>query len=68
MIFSGIINGVVHYNNNQDKYESSTTDLNNINFENNFDASIVSTGIEENYVNSDYKYSDINNQWQNLTL
>lgn len=67
-LFFGIIDSIVHYNSNQHEYESYATDLNDGNYENNFNTVIASTSIKEDHINSGYIYSDINNEWQNPTL
>lgn len=65
---SSIINSIVHRNSNQHKRKAYTTDLNDGNFENDLDAAIAGTGIEENHINSSYIYSNIDNQRKNSTL
>ncbi len=65
---SEIIDNIVHYNTDQHECQSYATDLNNSNFENNLNATIVSTGIEKVYINSSCIYNYINDQWQNPTL
>ncbi len=65
---SGIIDNIVHCNADQNEREGYATDLNDSNFENDLNATIVSTGIEGDHINSGYVYSDIDDQWQNTTL
>ena len=51
-ILSDIMDSMVYCNSNQHKREGYATDLCDGNFENNFDAAIVSTGIKRNHINS----------------
>ena len=67
-ILSGIIDSIVHYNANQHQCKNYITDLNNGNFENNFDAIIIGTSIKRDYINSSCIYSDFDDQRQNPTL
>ncbi len=64
----GIMDNIVHYNINQHECEGYATDLNDGNCENDFDAAIAGTGIEEDRINSGCVYSDIDDQRQNFTL
>lgn len=57
----------LYCNANQHKRLRYVTDFNDHNFENDFNATIADTSIEGNHMNSDYVYSDIDNQWQNST-
>lgn len=65
---SGIMDNIVHYNVNQHKCEDYTTDLNDNNYENDFDAAIAGTGMERDHINNGCVYSDIDNQWKNFIL
>lgn len=68
IIFSDIIESMVHFDFNHHKCENYATELNNSNFENNFNAAIVNTGFKKDYINSGCEYSDINNRQQNSIL
>lgn len=59
---------IIYCNIDQHKHEGYATDLNNGNFENDFNVAIAGTDIEKNYINSGYIYSNINDQQQNPTL
>ncbi len=65
---SGIMDNIVHCNADQHEREGYATDLNNGNFENDLDAAIAGTGIEEDHINNSDVYSDIDDQRQNPTL
>lgn len=56
------MDSIMYCNINQHKYEGYRTDFNNNNFENNFNVVMMGTSIKENYINSSYVYSDIDNQ------
>ncbi len=56
------MDSIIYYNTDQYKYESYVTDLNNGNFENNPNDTLVGAGIERNHINNGYIYSDIDNQ------
>ena len=60
-ILSGIIDSIFYCNVNQHKHEGYATDLNDSNFENDFNAAIVGTNIKGDHINSGYVYNDIDN-------
>lgn len=62
------MNLMIHYNLNQQKQDHYLTDFPDSNFENNFDAAIVSIKIEKNHINFSYIYSNIDNKKQTFTL
>lgn len=62
----GIIDSIVHSNANQHERECYATDINNGNFENDFDVARAGTSIERDHINSCCIYNDIDDQRQNL--
>ncbi len=62
------MDGIVYYNAHQHKRKGYATNLNDGNFENDLDATIVGIGIKEDHINSGCVYSNINNQQQNPIL
>ena len=58
-ILSSIMNSIIYYIANQHKREGYIIDLNDGNFENDFDVVIMGTSIERNHINSGCKYNDI---------
>lgn len=67
-ISSGIMDSIIYRNSDQYKREDYATDLNDSNFENDFNTAIACTGIEGNHINSGCIYNDIDNQQQNSIL
>lgn len=63
-----MIDSIVYCNVNQHKHEGYIIDLNNGNFENDFNATIVVTDIKKDYINNGYVYNDINDQLQKSTI
>lgn len=57
---TGIIDSIVHYNTNPDKREDYITDLNNNNFENDFNATRAGISIERDHINNGYIYNNMN--------
>ncbi len=53
------MDNIVYYNADQHERKGYTTNLNDGNFENDLDTTIVGTGIEGDYINSGCVYSDI---------
>ncbi len=62
------MDNIVHCNADQHEREGYATDLNDSNFENDLDTAIAGTSIEEDHINSNYIYSNIDDQRQNSTL
>lgn len=68
VIYFNIMDSLVHCNSNDYEQEGYTSDLCDGNYENNFDATILSLSIERDQINSSCIYSNIDNIWQNLNL
>lgn len=63
-----LFDSIVYCNSDFHKQKSYTFDFYNNNFKNNLNTAIANIGIEGDYINSDYVYSNIDNKRQNSTL